>query len=301
MSFVQGYRPNFYTAKTSVARTTSVHFAASARSSTIDPMQTHVDSKLVQKLLLKIITQLEQPKNWDVWKQKLLIGALIRQVQTSNLPPLLADCIRYATEAHMEQEYGTGGPPYNLHILSVALHTATQTNVLGTIMAALLHDVVEDQGEEARLQDVRQRFGNDVAAIVQGCSYKPHVHCSTTHWQERWIRKQLAMLEDLASESTEVHIVKRADSKHNTLTTLAGVRREGRVYMTKFTLLQMGELWKQNARLELFKQKAPNHAFVQGLEADLNQLLQLCQVTKEEVSAFDPWTLVPGGCPDSIQ
>lgn len=37
-------------------------------------------------------------------------------------------------------------------------------------IAALLHDSAEDQGAEARLQDVRNRFGNRVADVVAGCS-----------------------------------------------------------------------------------------------------------------------------------
>ena len=37
-------------------------------------------------------------------------------------------------------------------------------------IAALLHDSVEDQGGKARLNDVRNRFGERVARIVEGCS-----------------------------------------------------------------------------------------------------------------------------------
>jgi (p)ppGpp synthase/HD superfamily hydrolase len=36
-------------------------------------------------------------------------------------------------------------------------------------IAGLLHDSVEDQGGKARLDDVRNRFGEGVARIVEGC------------------------------------------------------------------------------------------------------------------------------------
>lgn len=36
------------------------------------------------------------------------------------------------------------------------------------MIAALLHDAVEDQGGAARLADIRTRFGDAVAAIVAG-------------------------------------------------------------------------------------------------------------------------------------
>ncbi len=38
------------------------------------------------------------------------------------------------------------------------------------VIAALLHDAVEDQGGEDRLREIRGRFGNRVAGIVQGCT-----------------------------------------------------------------------------------------------------------------------------------
>jgi (p)ppGpp synthase/HD superfamily hydrolase len=37
-------------------------------------------------------------------------------------------------------------------------------------IAALLHDSVEDQGGKARLEDVRNRFGERVVRIVEACS-----------------------------------------------------------------------------------------------------------------------------------
>ena len=37
-------------------------------------------------------------------------------------------------------------------------------------IAALLHDSVEDQGGKARLDDVRNRFGDRVASVVAACS-----------------------------------------------------------------------------------------------------------------------------------
>jgi hypothetical protein len=58
----------------------------------------------------------------------------------------------------------------------------------GRRLAALLHDSVEDQGGKARLQDVRNRFGERVARIVKSCSDSLADTAQgerKAHWQER--------------------------------------------------------------------------------------------------------------------
>jgi (p)ppGpp synthase/HD superfamily hydrolase len=39
------------------------------------------------------------------------------------------------------------------------------------VIAALLHDAVEDEGGLPRLRDIEAKFGNKVAKIVEGCTY----------------------------------------------------------------------------------------------------------------------------------
>jgi guanosine-3',5'-bis(diphosphate) 3'-pyrophosphohydrolase len=73
----------------------------------------------------------------------------------------------FAAEKHAQQRRkGQSGPPYINHLLEVAHLIAETGDPADTnmIIAALLHDVVEDT--PTPLAEVEQRFGSDVAALV---------------------------------------------------------------------------------------------------------------------------------------
>lgn len=70
-----------------------------------------------------------------------------------------------AREAHKSQKRKTG-EPYILHPIAVAQIAATELNLdANPVIAAFLHDVVEDT--EYTLEDIRSRFGDDVAFLVR--------------------------------------------------------------------------------------------------------------------------------------
>ena len=71
----------------------------------------------------------------------------------------------FANEMHKEQKRESG-EPYITHPLSVADILVNLGMDTDTICAALLHDVVEDT--EATLDDLKKRFGEDVANLVDG-------------------------------------------------------------------------------------------------------------------------------------
>src|SRR5689334_4597939 len=81
-----------------------------------------------------------------------------------------AAALTYAFQLHQDQERKGSGVPYVAHLLGVSSlaleHGASEDEAI----AALLHDAVEDQGGAAVLEQIRQRFGEAVAAIVLGCS-----------------------------------------------------------------------------------------------------------------------------------
>src|SRR5690242_15840608 len=74
---------------------------------------------------------------------------------------------RFAAEKHAQQKRkGAAGEPYFNHLLEVAELVASSCDRLDVelLMAAFLHDTVEDTG--VTLQELEQRFGKDVAAMV---------------------------------------------------------------------------------------------------------------------------------------
>jgi (p)ppGpp synthase/HD superfamily hydrolase len=76
-------------------------------------------------------------------------------------------------------------------------------------IAALLHDAAEDQGGAERLDEIREKFGDTVAAIVSDC---------TDAWAEpkpEWRPRKEAYLAILPSKPTQSLLVSLADKTHN--------------------------------------------------------------------------------------
>ena len=86
------------------------------------------------------------------------------------LSPRFEQALQYACWLHSGQLRKGTMVPYVAHRLSVAGLALEYGADEDEAIAALLHDVVEDAGGKARAADLRQRFGDRVADIVQGCT-----------------------------------------------------------------------------------------------------------------------------------
>lgn len=80
---------------------------------------------------------------------------------------LLKQAYVVARDAH-EGQTRSSGEPYITHPVAVACILAEMRLDHETLMAALLHDVIEDT--PATFQDIKQLFGKTVAGLVEGVS-----------------------------------------------------------------------------------------------------------------------------------
>ena len=113
-----------------------------------------------------------------------------------------------AVSAHRKQRRKSG-EPYILHPIAVARICASEIG-LGTtaIVAALLHDVVEDT--DVTLKEIREQFGPKVMALVDGLT-KLDGNLSSDSPQAENFRKVLVTLLD----DVRVVLIKMADRMHN--------------------------------------------------------------------------------------
>jgi len=77
---------------------------------------------------------------------------------------------QYAFNLHRYQNRKGGGIPYMSHLLGVAALVIEDGGSENEAIAALLHDAPEDQGGQVVLDEIRLRFGDRVAQIVDGCT-----------------------------------------------------------------------------------------------------------------------------------
>ena len=86
------------------------------------------------------------------------------------LSPRFEQALVYATVVHAHQERKGSGIPYIAHLLGVCSLVLEHGGDEDAAIGALLHDAGEDAGGQGRLDDIRLRFGEGVAAIVRGCT-----------------------------------------------------------------------------------------------------------------------------------
>jgi GTP diphosphokinase / guanosine-3',5'-bis(diphosphate) 3'-diphosphatase len=135
----------------------------------------------------------------------------------------------FATSVHDGQRR-TSGEPYVYHPLAVARTLAEMRMDHTTLMAAILHDVIEDTGVSK--ESLALEFGADVAELVDGVSKVTKIEGRTrAEMQAESFRKLLlAMTKDL-----RVILVKLADRLHN-MRTLGHVAPDKRRRIARETL-----------------------------------------------------------------
>jgi (p)ppGpp synthase/HD superfamily hydrolase len=92
------------------------------------------------------------------------------QERDPRLTPQFEDALVYAARVHAIQKRKGTDIPYIAHLLAVTALVLENGGDADEAIAALLHDAAEDQGGRPRLEDIRRRFGDRVAKIVEGCS-----------------------------------------------------------------------------------------------------------------------------------
>lgn len=98
----------------------------------------------------------------------------------------VGEALAFAAEAHATQGRKGKDEPYLSHVLMVAALTAHYGGDEDQIMAAVLHDAVEDQGGEPMAQEIGRRFGPRVEQIVRDCSDSiAPVGAPKAPWRER--------------------------------------------------------------------------------------------------------------------
>ena len=121
----------------------------------------------------------------------------------------IKEAYELAQKAHQGQTR-VSGEPYISHPIAVAYILAELGMDTETLIAALLHDVVEDT--PITQEDIIRQFGNHIALLVDGVTKLGKVPLSTKEEQQSEnVRKMLLAM----SQDIRVIIIKLADRLHN--------------------------------------------------------------------------------------
>jgi GTP pyrophosphokinase len=183
--------------------------------------------------------------------------------------------VEYARQLHTEYRKGTD-VPYMAHLLGVAALVMGEAGgrvpvTEDMVIAALLHDAVEDHGGMPRLHEIELRFGANVARMVAGLS---DTFADDHDKKEGWEERKSAYLERLRSESDDVLLISAADKLYNAKSILDDYRMIGDAVWARFKRGADRQLWYFNELLAVFRGH-PTNKIVDDLERVVRELAEL--------------------------
>lgn len=199
-----------------------------------------------------------------------------------HLTSRFTSAVEYARHLHIERRKGTE-IPYMAHLLGVASLVMAESGhaaILVTedmVIAALLHDTVEDYGGWPRLEDVKQNFGPNVARMVEGLTDS---FVEDTDSKAPWRPRKEDYVTRLRREPPDVQLISAADKLYNAKAILDDYRQIGPNIWKRFKRGRADQLWYFNALLEVFKSSGVGR-IVAELERVVNDLTLISERESE--------------------
>jgi len=186
-----------------------------------------------------------------IWKRKL----------TSRFESALG----YAAQLHNWQLRKGTNIPYVAHLLAVTAIVLENGGDEEMAIAALLHDAVEDQGGVKTLEEIRRRYGERVAKLVESCTD------SMTTPKPPWQARKQAYLDHLRQAPADARLISLADKLHNARSILFDLRQNGDAVWKRFNGGKSGSLWYYHSLVQVFKE-LEHSALVDEFERVVNEI-----------------------------
>lgn len=192
----------------------------------------------------------------------------------------VVSALAFALPRHSSQRRKGKEIAYVGHLLRVMGFVVEVGGDEDEIIAALCHDMIEDQGGERAARDIEREFGPRVRAIVEGC---------TDAWSEpkvEWRPRKEAHLKRLEQAERSILLVTAADKLDNAITTVDDVVAEGWRTLDRFRGGAEGTAWYFTAIYELLDRRFvlgdPARVLVSRLGREAQQITQAMRVAEIE-------------------
>ena len=181
----------------------------------------------------------------------------IKSAAANELHPTgkFTSAIEYARHLHIERRKGSG-IPYMAHLLGVAALVMGEAGhelfpvTEDMVVAALLHDAVEDHGGTPRLHDIEANFGANVARMVAGLS---DTFSEDSSHKESWLDRKQSYLHRLRDEPADVRLISAADKLNNARAMLEDYRVIGPEVWKRFKRGRGDQLWYFDELVKVFR------------------------------------------------
>ncbi len=149
----------------------------------------------------------------------------------------IASAFAFALQAHGNQLRKGTGVPYFTHLMAVSAMVGEYGGDEDQMIAALLHDSLEDCPDVVSFPLLVQMYGWRVAQIVAACS-----DCQTSP-KPPWEERKKAFLERLATEPADAKLVSAADKLHNTRALVRDYQAIGESMWDRFNAKKERQCW----------------------------------------------------------
>ena len=166
----------------------------------------------------------------------------------------ISDAVAFAIEAHKAGFRKGGNIPYVVHpldVMSILLKSGARENLA---IAGVLHDVAEDT--DYTLQDIKARFGEAVADLVEGASEPEELTKGVSREEKRktWKLRKSQKIEQMKGASPELRLLICADKLANLRDLLADYHSQGEAVWSRFNATKDEESWYYHSIAEAIAQ-----------------------------------------------
>lgn len=175
------------------------------------------------------------------------------------------EALQFAFVTHQRQLRKGTQVPYITHLLAVAAMVGENGGDEEIMIAALLHDSMEDQG--VTQGELASRFGERVANIVEACSD------STTQPKPPWRGRKERYIAHLREAEPSVRLISVADKLHNAQSILADLRKIGSEVWARFNAGPDEILWYYRSVIEALRE-GWDHLLIDQLEDIIEEIEQ---------------------------
>lgn len=184
------------------------------------------------------------------------------------LSPRLMRALDTAAHAHRHHRRKASGVPYISHLFAVMYLLTQVTDDEDVLIAALLHDTIEDVPEEYSESRMRREFGDRVTGIVLDVTKDD----TLPDWQAR----SDAYLDHLSHGAREEAVLLScADKLHNLKSTLADHEEIGDALWERFNAGKERQQWWYGAILQVVRARLPHNLLVGEFERLVKELQRL--------------------------
>jgi (p)ppGpp synthase/HD superfamily hydrolase len=178
----------------------------------------------------------------------------------------LDEAFIFAHRLHRNQRRKGTAIPYLSHLMAVASLVMENGGAEDAVIAALLHDSIEDQGVVSA--EIEARFGEAVAKVVQECTDSFQIP------KPSWKQRKVDYLDCIPHKSPTALLVTTADKLHNARSILSDYRTHQEAVWNRFSGGKEGTLWYYHSLSERLNETFP-HPLTQELRRVVIEMTRL--------------------------